>query len=43
MLWTVAHTYNPTYMGGRDCEDHSLKVAWAKKCGRPHLNQWLGT
>jgi hypothetical protein len=25
----VAHTCNPSYSGGRDQEDHSLKPAWA--------------
>jgi hypothetical protein len=24
----VAHTYNPSYSGERDQEDHSLKPAW---------------
>jgi hypothetical protein len=25
----VAHTYNPSYSGGRDQEDHGWKAAWA--------------
>jgi hypothetical protein len=25
----VAHAYNPSYLGGRDLEDCSLKPAWA--------------
>jgi hypothetical protein len=25
----VAHTYNPSYLGGRDWEDCSLKPVWA--------------
>jgi hypothetical protein len=25
----VAHTYNFSYLGGRDQEDHSLSPAWA--------------
>jgi hypothetical protein len=25
----VAHVYSPSYSGGRDLEDHSLKPAWA--------------
>jgi hypothetical protein len=25
----VAHAYNPSYLGGRDQEDHSLKPAQA--------------
>jgi hypothetical protein len=24
----VAHTYNPSYSGGRDKEDHGLKPVW---------------
>jgi hypothetical protein len=27
---TVTHTCNPSYIGGRDQEDHSLRSAWAK-------------
>jgi hypothetical protein len=42
MLWTVAHTYNPRYLGGRDCQDHSLKVAWTKKVWKTPIstNGW---
>jgi hypothetical protein len=25
----VVHSYNPSYSGGWDCEDHSLRLAWA--------------
>jgi hypothetical protein len=25
----VAHTYNPSYSGGRDQENRGLKIAWA--------------
>jgi hypothetical protein len=25
----VAYAYNPSYLGGRDQKDHSLKLAWA--------------
>jgi hypothetical protein len=25
----VVHTYNPSYLGGRDQEDRSSKPAWA--------------
>jgi hypothetical protein len=25
----MAHTCNPSYFGGRDCEDHSSRTAWA--------------
>jgi hypothetical protein len=25
----VSHTFNPSYLGGRDQEDHSLKPTWA--------------
>jgi hypothetical protein len=28
-LVLVAHTYNPSYLGGRDQEDHSSKPAQA--------------
>jgi hypothetical protein len=28
-LALVAHVCNPSYSGGRDQEDHSLKPAWA--------------
>jgi hypothetical protein len=34
----VAHVYNPSYSGGRDQEDCSLKPAWAK-CLRPYLEK----
>jgi hypothetical protein len=29
-LGTGGSAYNPSYSGGRDQEDHSLKPAWAK-------------
>jgi hypothetical protein len=35
----VAHTYNPTYSGSQDQEDHSSKPAQAKEFVRPYLEQ----
>jgi hypothetical protein len=26
----MAHAYNPTYLGGRDWEDHGLGPVWRK-------------
>jgi hypothetical protein len=35
----VAHTCNPSYLGGQDL-DHSSRLAWVKKkFMRPHLNR----
>jgi hypothetical protein len=34
-LASVAHTCNPSYSGGRDHEDHSLKPAWANNSWYP--------
>jgi hypothetical protein len=34
----VAHTCNPSYLGGGDC---SSKLARSKKFSRSHRNQWL--
>jgi hypothetical protein len=34
----VAHTYNPSYSGGRDQEDHSLKPA-GQMFERPYLDK----
>jgi hypothetical protein len=31
----VAHACNPSYSGGRDLEDHSLKAAQANSSGDP--------
>jgi hypothetical protein len=31
----VAHTYNPSYSGGRDQEDLCLKPLWANSFGDP--------
>jgi hypothetical protein len=31
----VAHTYNPSYSGGRNQEDHSSKPAWANSSRDP--------
>jgi hypothetical protein len=31
----VTHTYNPSYSGGRDQEDHSSKPAWANSLRDP--------
>jgi hypothetical protein len=39
----AAQPFNPSYLGGRDQEDHGLRPAWAKSSWeRPHLNraQW---
>jgi hypothetical protein len=33
----VAHTYNPSYSGGRDQEDRGWKAAWANSSERPYL------
>jgi hypothetical protein len=33
----VVHTYNPSYSGGRDQEDHGLKPAPDKQFSRSHL------
>jgi hypothetical protein len=40
---TVLQTCNPSYLGGRDQEDHSFRLARQKGLlARPHLNQCLG-
>jgi hypothetical protein len=33
----VAHTYNPSYSGGRDRKDHGSKPALGKQFARPYL------
>jgi hypothetical protein len=33
----VAHTYNPSYLGGWDQKDHGLRPVWANSSWRPHL------
>jgi hypothetical protein len=33
----VTHTYNPSYLGGWDGEDHGLRPAWADTSQDPHL------
>jgi hypothetical protein len=39
----VAHTYNPSYLGGGDWEDQVVRPTKAKKLMRPsNLNQQLG-
>jgi hypothetical protein len=38
-LSTVAHACNPSYLEGRDQEDHSLSLALGKKLARHHLNK----
>jgi hypothetical protein len=43
----VAHAHNPSYLGGRDQEDHSLKTAWANSLQNPILKNpitknWAG-
>jgi hypothetical protein len=35
----VAHAYNPSYSGGTDQEDHSLKPACANSSARPYLEK----
>jgi hypothetical protein len=35
----VAHTYNPSYSGGRDEEDQGSKPAWANSLQDPILKQ----
>jgi ribosomal protein S21 len=35
----VAHTYNPSYSGGRDQEDCSSKAAPANSSARPYLKK----
>jgi hypothetical protein len=34
-LGGVAHTCNPSYLGGRDGEDHGSRPAWGKKLASP--------
>jgi hypothetical protein len=38
-LAPVAHTCNPSYSGGRDQEDHSLKLIPGKQFMRPYLEK----
>jgi hypothetical protein len=46
-LVLVAHTCNPSYLWGRDQEDHGLKWTWAnrpylkKKPSQKGLMEWL--
>jgi hypothetical protein len=35
----VAHTYNPSYSGGRDQGDHGSKPATANSSARPYLEK----
>jgi hypothetical protein len=35
----VADTYNPSYSGGRDQEDHGLKPIQASSSRRPYLEK----
>jgi hypothetical protein len=35
----VVHAYNPSYSGGRDQEDHSLKPAQANSSMRPYFEK----
>jgi hypothetical protein len=35
----VAHTYNPSYSGGRDQEDCSSKLAPANSSAKPYLKK----
>jgi hypothetical protein len=39
MLAPVAHTYNPSYSGGRDQEDCGSKPAWAHSLQDPILKK----
>jgi hypothetical protein len=32
----VAEAYNPTYLGGRDQEDHHFRPAWEKSSQLSH-------
>jgi hypothetical protein len=41
-LVLVAHTCSPSYSGGRDQEDHSLKLAQASSSGNPITKIWAG-
>jgi hypothetical protein len=34
----VAHTYNPSYSGGRNQKNHSLKSGWANS-SRTHISK----
>jgi hypothetical protein len=40
----VAHTYNPSYLGSRDQEDHSLRPAQVLKTSSPKITRakWTG-
>jgi hypothetical protein len=35
----VVHAYNPSYSGGRDQEDHGLKLNWADGSRDPILKK----
>jgi hypothetical protein len=35
----MAHACNPSFSGGRDQEDHSLKPTWANSSTRPYLKK----
>jgi hypothetical protein len=35
----VAHTYNPSYSGGRDQENQGFEASQGKKLLRSHLKQ----
>jgi hypothetical protein len=39
----VAHTYNPTYLGGRDEGDQGLRSAWAKSSQTPVIPATQGS
>jgi hypothetical protein len=38
-LGAVAHTCNPSYLGGGDQQDCGLRPTWTKKFTRPYLNE----
>jgi hypothetical protein len=35
----LAHTYNPSYLGGWEQDNDGLRLAWTKKSVRLHVNQ----
>jgi hypothetical protein len=42
LLGAVAHVYNPSYLGGRNWEDHSLRPVRAKLSKTPTSTNKLG-
>jgi hypothetical protein len=35
----VVHTYNPSYLGGRDQEEHGLRTSLGKNMQKNHANK----